>query len=78
MDCGSGFCLHPDLAGPAANRFNACSADRGWPATSSVESKAAPTIKSSPKILKFTRMRPRRIRTGTNYGFSQVSRHRPS
>jgi hypothetical protein len=41
MDCGSGF--------PAANRFNAGSAHRGW--------KAAPTTKPTPKILKLTRMR---------------------
>ena len=49
MDCGSGF--------PAANRIIAGSTDRGWPATSSVESKAAPTIKLTPKILKLTPMR---------------------
>jgi hypothetical protein len=49
MDCGSGF--------PAANRFNAGIADRGWPATSSVESKAAHTIRPTPKILELTRMR---------------------
>jgi hypothetical protein len=41
MNCGSGF--------PAANRFNAGSADRGW--------KAAPTIKPTPRILKLTPMR---------------------
>jgi hypothetical protein len=33
---GSGFCLHPDLAGPAAIIINAMKPDRGW--------KAAPTI----------------------------------
>jgi hypothetical protein len=38
MDCGSGF--------PAANCFNADSADRGL--------KAAPTIKPTPEIFKLT------------------------
>jgi hypothetical protein len=41
MNCGSGF--------PAANRFDAGSADRGW--------EAAPTIKPTTKILKLTHMR---------------------
>jgi hypothetical protein len=41
IDCGSGF--------PAANRFNAGSVNRGW--------KAAPTIKPTPKILKFAPVR---------------------
>jgi len=41
MDCGSGF--------PAANRFIAGRANRGW--------KAAPTIEPTPKILKLTPIR---------------------
>jgi hypothetical protein len=35
--------LHPDLAGPAAICTTGDKTIRGWPATSSVESKAAPT-----------------------------------
>ena len=69
MNCGSGFCLRPDLAGPAANRFVTGGADRGWPATSyprralgqslskAVESKAAPTIRPTTKIQDGFRLR---------------------
>ena len=40
IGCGSGF--------PAVNRLTTGDTDRGW--------KAAPTIKSTPRILKLTRM----------------------
>jgi hypothetical protein len=37
LDCGSGFCLHPDYAGPAAISLHCRNGDRGW--------RAAPTAK---------------------------------
>jgi hypothetical protein len=48
MDCGSGI--------PAANRFNAGSADRGWSRQVGMQAKAASTIKPTPKIIKLTPM----------------------
>jgi hypothetical protein len=49
MNRGSGLCLHPDLAGPAAKRFHPGDENRAW--------KAAPTTRTTLKALKLTPMR---------------------